>query len=64
MMLLRGFRYYFIKIIEDVQELSIVVLVNIYFPQQFDIFLTYMYRFNMSWYTFESVLNGALSQID
>lgn len=31
-----------------------------YFPQQFDIFLTYLYRFNISSYTFANLAEGSL----
>ena len=50
--IITGMRYYLIKTIEDVQEISLLVFLNMYFPQQFDIFLTHLYRFNISSYTF------------
>ena len=53
-------RYYLVKIIEDVQELSLLVFLNMYFPQQFDIYLTHLYRFNISSFTFESLTAGSL----
>jgi len=31
-----------------------------YFPQQFDPFLTYLYRFNISSYTFQNLAEGSL----
>ena len=58
--LITGTRYYLIKIIEDVQELSLLVFLNLYFPQQFDVYLTHLYRFNISSYTFESLTSGSL----
>lgn len=60
MTLLTGFRHYLIKTIEDIQEISLLVFLNAYFPQQFDIFLTKLYRFNISSYTFESLSAGSL----
>lgn len=57
-------RYYLLKTIEDVQEISLIVFINLYFPQQFDIYLSYLYRFNMSSYTFESLANGSLFVFD
>jgi hypothetical protein len=53
--LLTGQRHFLIKTIEDVQEISIIVFINLYFPQQFDIFLTNLYRFNISSFAFESL---------
>jgi hypothetical protein len=64
MLLIRGFRYYFIKIIEDIQEISLIVFINLYFPQQFDIFMTQLYRFNISSFMFESMANGSLFKFD
>ena len=55
-----GMRYFLLKTMEDIQEISIIVLINLYFPQQFDIFLTSLYRFNMSSYTLESLTDGNL----
>lgn len=60
----RGFRYFFIKIIEDVQELSLIIFINMYFPQQFDIFLTQLYRFNVSSFMFESMAKGGLFMVN
>ena len=48
-------KYFLYKTIEDIQELSLIVFINMYFPQQFDIFLTYLYRFNISSYTFQNI---------
>ena len=31
-----------------------------YFPQQFDVFLSYLYRFNISSYTFQNIAEGSL----
>jgi hypothetical protein len=62
--LITGLRHFLIKTIEDVQEISIIVFINLYFPQQFDIFLTYLYRFNISSYTFESMAKGSLYILD
>lgn len=45
------------------QELSLIVFINMYFPQQFDIFLTYLYRFNISSYTFQNLAEGSLYYI-
>lgn len=36
------------------------MFINLYFPQQFDIFLTKLYRFNISSFTFESLASGSL----
>lgn len=62
--LLTGLRHFLIKTIEDIQEISIIVFINLYFPQQFDIFLTYLYRFNISSFTFESMTSGSLFVIE
>jgi cell division protein FtsL len=51
----KGQKYFLYKTIEDVQELSLIVFINMYFPQQFDIFLTHLYRFNISSYTFQNM---------
>lgn len=56
----KGMKYFLYKTIEDVQELSLIVFVNLYFPQQLDIFLTKLYRFNISSYTFENIAMGTL----
>jgi hypothetical protein len=48
----KGMKYFLYKTIEDIQELSLIVFINLYFPQQLDIFLTTLYRFNISSYTF------------
>lgn len=48
----KGMKYFLYKTIEDVQELSLIVFINLYFPQQFDMFLGILYRFNISSYTF------------
>ena len=56
----KGQKYYLYKTIEDVQELSLIVFINMYFPQQFDIFLGYLYRFNISSYTFQNLAEGSL----
>lgn len=62
--LLTGQRHFLIKTIEDAQEISIIVFINLYFPQQFDIFLTNLYRFNISSFTFESLTSGSLFVIE
>ena len=31
-----------------------------YYPQQFDVFLSYLYRFNISSYTFQNLAEGSL----
>ena len=62
MTIVKGMKYFLYKTIEDVQELSLIVFVNLYFPQQFDIFMTNLYRFNISSYTFENVAMGTLFQ--
>ncbi len=59
----KGMKYFLYKTIEDVQELSLIVFINLYFPQQFDIFLTKLYRFNISSYTFENLALGSLFQV-
>jgi len=56
----KGQKYFLYKTIEDIQELSLIVFINIYFPQQFDPFLTYLYRFNISSYTFQNLAEGSL----
>ncbi len=56
----KGMKYFLYKTIEDVQELSLIVFINLYFPQQLDIFLTTLYRFNISSYTFENMAMGSL----
>jgi hypothetical protein len=56
----KGMKYFLYKTIEDVQELSLIVFINLYFPQQFDIFLTSLYNFNISSYTFETMTMGSL----
>ncbi len=56
----KGNKYFLYKTIEDVQELSLIVFINMYFPQQFDIFLTNLYRFNISSYTFQNMAAGSL----
>jgi hypothetical protein len=53
-------KYFLYKTIEDVQELSLIIFINLYFPQQLDIFLTSLYRFNISSYTFENIAMGTL----
>ena len=40
--------------------MSLIVFINLYFPQQFDIFLTHLYRFNISSYTFQNIAMGSL----
>lgn len=35
-----------------------------YFPQQFDIFLTQLYRFNISSFMFESIAKGGLFMVN
>ena len=37
-----------------------VVLFNMYFPQQFDLFMTHLYRFNLSSHTFQNLAEGSL----
>jgi hypothetical protein len=58
--LAKGMKYFLYKTIEDVQELSLIVFINLYFPQQFDIFLTYLYGFNVSSHTFQNIATGTL----
>ena len=62
--IIAGMRYFLLKTIEDIQEISILVFINVYFPQQFDIFMTKLYRFNMSSFTFESMTNGGLFNLN
>lgn len=59
-MVVKGMKYFLYKTLEDVQELSLIVFINIYFPQQFDVFLSYLYRFNISSYTFQNIAEGSL----
>ena len=59
-MLIKSMKYFLYKTLEDVQELSLIVFINMYFPQQFDIFLTYLYGFNISSYTFQNIAEGSL----
>ena len=56
----KGMKYFFYKTVEDVQELSLIVFINLYFPQQFDSFLAALYRFNLSSSTFENLAEGTL----
>ena len=58
--LVKGMKYFLYKTIEDVQELSLIVFINMYYPQQFDQFLTHLYRFNISSYTFQNLAEGTL----
>jgi len=39
------------------------VFINLYYPQQLDIFLTYLYSFNISSYTFQNVAASSLFTI-
>ena len=32
----KGMKYFLYKTVEDVQELSLIVFINMYFPQQLD----------------------------
>ena len=57
---IRGMKYFLYKTIEDVQEISLIVFINLYFPQQFDIYLKSLYKFNFSSYTFENMAQGSL----
>lgn len=59
----KSMKYFLYKTIEDVQELSLIVFINMYFPQQFDVFLSGMYRFNISSYTFANLAEGSLFYI-
>ena len=59
-MLVKSMKYFLYKTLEDVQELSLIVFINMYFPQQFDIFLTHLYRFNISSFTFQNIAEGTL----
>lgn len=59
----KGMKYFLYKTIEDTQELSLIVFINMYFPQQLDIFLTYLYSFNLSSYTFQNVASSSLFTI-
>lgn len=56
----KGMKYFLYKTIEDVQELSLIVLFNMYFPQQFDVFLKGLYAFNISSHTFSNIAEGSL----
>jgi hypothetical protein len=56
----KGQKYFLYKTIEDVQELSLIVFINMYFPQQFDFFLVQLYRFNISSHTFQNLAKGSL----
>lgn len=58
--LIKGMRYFLYKTIDDVQELSLIVFLNLYFPQQFDLFLSGLYRFNISSFTFQNLAIGSL----
>lgn len=59
----KSMKYFLYKTMEDVQELSLIVFINMYFPQQFDIFLSALYRFNISSYTFANLAEGSLFYI-
>ena len=56
----KGMKYFLYKTLEDTQELSLIVFINLYFPQQLDIFLSYLYSFNISSYTFQNVAASSL----
>ena len=56
----KGMKYFLYKTVEDVQELSLIVFINMYFPQQLDVFLTTLYRFNLSSHTFSNLATGSL----
>lgn len=56
----KGMKYFLYKTIQDVQEISLIVFINLYIPQQLDIFLTYFYSFNISSYTFQNVAGSSL----
>ena len=58
--LAKGMKYFLYKTIEDIQELSLIVFINMYFPQQFDIFLKNLYGFNISSHTFQNIAEGSL----
>ena len=60
MMVITGMRYFLLKTLEDIQEVSLLMLLNFYFPQQFDIYLSELYRFNISSYMFEAMAAGTL----
>lgn len=62
--LISGMRYFLLKTTQDIQQISIIVLINLYFPQQFDIFLTQLYRFNMSSYTLQALIDGNIFNIN
>ena len=59
----KGMKYFLYKTIEDVQELSLIVFINMYFPQQMDVFMTHLYRFNISSHTFENLATGSLFEV-
>lgn len=59
----KGMKYFLYKTIEDVQEISLIVFINLYIPQQLDIFLTHLYSFNISSYTFQNVAGSSLFTI-
>jgi len=59
----KGMKYFLYKTIEDVQEISLIVFINLYIPQQLDIFLTHLYSFNISSHTFQNVAGSSLFTI-
>lgn len=59
----KGMKYFVYKTVEDVQELSLIVLINLYFPQQLDEFLVRLYAFNISSYTFQNLAEGSLYEV-
>lgn len=41
-------RFFLFRLIEDMQEVSLMVLVNLYYPEQLDSFLSKLYNFNFT----------------
>ena len=41
-------RFFFFRLIEDMQQVSLFVLINLYFPEQLDSFFTQLYNWNFT----------------
>jgi len=58
----KGMRFFLYRMIEDFQEVSLIVFINLQFPQQLNTFLTKLYWFNFTSIAkiFESMAEGTL----
>ena len=41
-------RFFLLRLIEDMQEISLLVLLNLHYPAQLDSLLTLLYKFNFT----------------